>query len=474
VSLPLPESYRAWRLHGQGFDALRLDTLPLRPPRANEALFRVDALSICYSDIKIIHTAATHPRMAGRDLKKDPLVLGHEIALTCVAVGGGWMGDLRSPEGRSRETAPQPAIPRAETAPQQTEGLKIGGRYCVQADIRANGERLTLGYQLPGGLAEYLYLDERALEGDEGCYVFPVTDALSDAGAALAEPWACVERAYADDLSAAAATAEAVPLESNWETRLETLPHGAALALIGNHPDDRWATLDAGAIHYKHHRLFGGGDSLDGIAEAHARVEPQPGGRLLLLGGGGPMGQMHLHRALARPQTPAELHVVDLSEARLDHLAATYGGLADAAGCALHGHAVDAARLAPEWSDSFDDVIALTLEPATLDEAIRVARPDGVVHLFAGVPLGTPVRVPLRKLAAGLTILGTSGSGIADQRRALEAFEGGRVHPDRVVAAECGLEHAADALRAVEARRYPGKVLVLPHRPAVELHPSSA
>ena len=86
----LPETYRGWRLHGTGLEALLLDTIPLHPPEADQVLFRVDALSLCYSDVKIALLGDRHPRMAGRNLEADPLTLGLEIAMTVVAAGVVW------------------------------------------------------------------------------------------------------------------------------------------------------------------------------------------------------------------------------------------------------------------------------------------------------------------------------------------------------------------------------------------------
>ena len=77
----------------------------LREPKDNEILLRVDALGLCLSDIKIIKQGGDHPRLRGRDL----------------------------------------------------------------ADIYYEGVNFAFGYMIPGGLAQYSYLDERALDGDEGC-----------------------------------------------------------------------------------------------------------------------------------------------------------------------------------------------------------------------------------------------------------------------------------------------------------------
>ena len=162
----LPESYKAWQVFGAGLENVGKDrkpvSVPLRAPNANEVLLRVDALGLCLSDMKIIAQGGNHPRLRGRDLQKDPTVLGHECAATIVAVGDDWKN-----------------------------AFKTGQRFIVQADIYYKGVGYAFGYMIPGGLAEYAYLDERGLNGDEGCYLLPVRETTGYSEAALSEPGLC-------------------------------------------------------------------------------------------------------------------------------------------------------------------------------------------------------------------------------------------------------------------------------------------
>lgn len=79
-SVQLPLTGRAWRLPGQG-ERLVLEELPVRPPRAGEALVKVEACGLCGSD-KFLQSG-------GFGADKFPVVPGHEAAGTVVAVGGG-------------------------------------------------------------------------------------------------------------------------------------------------------------------------------------------------------------------------------------------------------------------------------------------------------------------------------------------------------------------------------------------------
>src|SRR5262249_38396414 len=122
---------------------------------------------ICLSDIKIIAQGSNHARLRGRDLANDPTVLGHECSATIVAVGDKWK-----------------------------DKFKAGERYIVQADVYYKGQGYAFGYLIPGGMQQFTYVDERILDGDEGCYLLPVQADTGYSQAALAEPWACVEMSY--------------------------------------------------------------------------------------------------------------------------------------------------------------------------------------------------------------------------------------------------------------------------------------
>ncbi|HDP36123.1 MAG TPA: hypothetical protein ENN29_13570, partial [Candidatus Hydrogenedentes bacterium] len=321
----LPESYLAWQVFGAGLENVGRDgkpvSAPLRPPAANEILLRVDALGLCLSDMKIIAQGGNHPRLRGRDLANDPTVLGHECAVTVAAVGADWR-----------------------------DKFKPGERYIVQADIYYKGVGYAFGYMIPGGLAEYTYLDERGLAGDEGCYLLPVRDTTGYSEAALSEPWACVEMSYAleDRVAPTGATQLVVtdapdawaaqlpnarvvasnlegagddayddivlvnPTPSLVETLGERLNPNGVMFLVGAPAASGDAMIDVGAIHYQNKRYLGGGDTLEAIAAANRRNDLLPNGVGLFIGAGGPMGQMHVQRAIEKQNGLGRVVVTDL------------------------------------------------------------------------------------------------------------------------------------------------------------------
>lgn len=480
-----PETYRAWQLFGAGMENVGRNnapvTLPLRPPNDDEILVRIDALGICYSDIKVINQGGQHARLRGRDLATDPTVLGHECACTVAAVGDRWR-----------------------------DSFEVGQRYVIQPDIFSQGEGWAFGYAIPGGLAEFSYLDARALDGDEGCYLLPIPSGLGLSQAGLAEPWACVEASYGVPVRTAAIQGKTLvvgELPEDWRAtvggdirRIKDVPESepeekydtilvanptpgivnslskslakdGVMILAGNAAMPGDVLLDAGAIHYQGWRFVGGGATPADIATAHARADLLPGGNAIFLGGGGPMGQMHVQRALETPDPPARVVITCLSNNRLNHLRKRLEPLAARRGIELKTFAQkdfesvevfeDALRaLAPE---GYSDVVVMVAAPGLSDQAVRLAAEDAYINVFAGVQPGTEVVVPLEKLCAGLTLMGASGSRISDMQRVLDKVSDGSLETNGAVAAIGGLSAARDGLEATKNATYPGKIIIYPH-----------
>lgn len=485
AAAPLPEAYHAWQIFGSGMENVGRNgapsRLPLRPPADKEVLVRIDALGICLSDIKVINQGNEHPRLRGRDLAADPTILGHECAVTVVAAGAARQGSF-----------------------------KAGERYIVQADIYYQGENLAFGYQIPGGMGEYAYLDERALDGDEGCYLLPVREDTGYSQAALAEPWACVEMSYNVTqrirpqgnrmliVSAAperwhddypAAEISDIGLEELAEGALfddivltevrpdlverlsKRLDRGGVLFLAGAPQYDGTASLDVGRIHYQGQRYFGGGATLEAIAAGHERNDLLAGGRALMIGAGGPMGQMHVQRAIELPGGPALLVAADLSRERMDHIEARFGALAKRKGITLvtlaQSDFADATAMNAEISriaeeGRFDDIVLMAPAPGLAASVLRWAADGAFVNIFAGVPIGSEADFHLHDLCRGITLMGTSGSRIRDLRRILELVESGQLDTNLSVAAIGGLKAAREGLQAVKEARFPGKTVIYP------------
>ncbi len=199
---PEGDTNRVWPLYGAGLENLGQDgqtiAVPLPQIGPDELLVRHDACGICFSDIKVIRQGQEHARIT-RDMRKEPVVLGHEVSMTVVKVG--------------------------ENLKDQ---YKPGDRYIIQADIWTGGVNLAYGYMIQGGLSEYGLIDQRILNGDHGNYLIPVKPETGYAESALTEPWACVTAAY----------------ELKYRTGLK--PDGTAWIIGGPDATDRGYTISAG------------------------------------------------------------------------------------------------------------------------------------------------------------------------------------------------------------------------------------
>lgn len=478
----LPGSYMAWQVFGAGFDNLgkngRPVALPLRAPHPNEILLRVDALGLCLSDIKIINQGGAHPRLRGRDLATDPTVLGHEAAVTIVQVGAQW-----------------------------ADAFHAGDRFIVQADIYFKGLGYAFGYLIPGGMAQFCYLDERALAGDEGCYLLPVKQETGYSESALAEPWACVEMSYcledriapvdgkllvvtadADAWRAREPEADIVapslegagdayddiiidrPTPELVERLAGRLSKNGIMYLIGEPASDGTASIDIGRIHYENIRFYGGGTNLKSIAAANARNDLLPGGRALFIGAGGPMGQMHVQRAIEIQNGPRQVVVTDLDRSRLDHIVERFGALAAAKGVQLitlapsefESPAYMNAAIRAHAPAGFDDVVVLAPVPALVEQAISFAADNAFVNVFAGVGIGTMANIRVADLCRGIKIVGSSGSRISDLRKVLAMVEAHELNTNLSVAAIGGINAAREGLEGVKSARFPGKTVIYP------------
>src|SRR3990172_1518638 len=72
---PLPDRMLAWQLKDAGLDSLGTnghpDSVTLPRPGPGQLLLRVDALGLCFSDIKLITQGSSHPRISSRNLAAD-------------------------------------------------------------------------------------------------------------------------------------------------------------------------------------------------------------------------------------------------------------------------------------------------------------------------------------------------------------------------------------------------------------------
>ena len=528
--LPPPDKQWAWMLYGSGLDNFGRDgkaeqiDVPTIGPR--ELLAQIDASGICFSDIKIIKAGPDHPRLFGRDLANDPIIIGHEVAITIVGVGEEMTGEY-----------------------------KVGDRFVVQAEIYFHGKNLAFGYMLYGGFEQYVKLGDEVLRGDDGCYLIPINNPETGyAEAALAEPWACVVCSYRwmhrregkaggtmwfvgmdgapAELSLgevvnwpaagkivvtdapAGLAAEIAALAAKWGVevitrdglagmdiaavakevgveegladvfilgngRLDVIEACAAalgtegiLSIVAAEAPAQPASLDVGRVHYDYIRFVGcaGPDISEGYRETR-EPKTKSGGKFWVCGAGGPMGQMHVQWGIEQPEPPAIIVASDVDHNRLAVVAERFSAEAQSRGSRLI--CLNPKELGPEGFDAalreiapegFDDVCCLVPVPALISDCSKYVGPKGVYNIFAGVGRGTMASIDLSPIVTKHAGLqGTSGSSIEDLEMTLRLAEAGQLNTNMSVAAICGIGGAKDGLHAVMDARYPGKTVIYPH-----------
>ncbi len=514
---PIENTNRLWPLYGAGLENLGQDGKPIAVPTPacgpDELLVRHDAIGLCFSDIKVIRQGPNHPRI-GRDMVKEPVVLGHEVSLTVVGVGE----NLR-------------------------DQYKVGDRFIVQAEINVKGFNMAYGYRLQGGLSGYNIIDQRILNGDDGNYLIQVQPNTGYAESALTEPWACVTAAYelkyrtglkdggvawivgspaaadrsytigagfaaaahparllltqvpaafeawlreraaalgvevvAVDDPAALATPvdDLILLAPDAELIEATSPHLAdfgVCALIADAPLARKVNVDVGRVHYNRWVYVGGTgpDIARAYADVPVRSALQQGGRAWFIGAGGPMGRMHVQRAIQVAGGPTVIVCTDVSDLRLADLQESYGAEAAEKGIEFiclnpTNQAAYAEGMARFREAGFDDVIVLAPVPALIADGATWLAPEGVMNVFAGVGRGTMAPLDLSEAYSKQTrVIGHSASSIDDLRFMLFQAETGALSPNRSVAAIGSLEAAKDGMQALMDTTYPGKVVIYPH-----------
>lgn len=517
----LPATQHAIRFVGP--DQLVLDPAkPVVPPGPTQVLVRVEAVSLCFSDTKLLHAFSRHPRKSEVLGGIDPAVLaeipsyvpgelpvvpGHEVACRIVMVGSA------------------------------VSHHRVGERCLVQTDYRhlpTASSNAAFGYTFEGGLQEYVLLDERVIiePGTGERFLIPVSDAPSASSIALLEPWACVERSYAsqeratlraggrflvvagpgrtvrglDTLLRGSAPARATVVADDAGTAgelvallasagcavetavtLDGLPAGAfddvvvasadgevierlqdALApggvldvVLGGERVGRPVSVDVGRVHYDGIRWVGtSGAAADaGYAMAPADGELRAGDRVVVIGAAGPMGFMHAVRTASSALSGVELVAADIDPERLAHLAAVVSPVAARQG--IRATFVDS-RQEP-LDGPFDYLALMVPAPALVSQAVELAGSRARINLFAGFALGTRAAIDLdRLLAKGAYLFGTSGSGIEDMQRVLAKLERGELDTDLSVDSVSGMAGVAAALAAMGARTSGGKIVVYP------------
>jgi hypothetical protein len=123
-------------------------------------------------------------------------------------------------------------------------------------------------------------------------------------------------------------------------------------------------------------------------------------------------------------------------------------------------------------TDTFDYTVLMVPLPELLTDSVNNAANKGIINIFAGLPATVTAKLNLNTyIEKQLYFVGTSGSVLEDMKRMLTKVESGILDTDISVGAVCGLDGAIDGIRAVENRSIAGKIIVYPACKGLELTP---
>jgi D-arabinose 1-dehydrogenase-like Zn-dependent alcohol dehydrogenase len=521
----IPAQNRIWPLYGAGFENLGQEgapmEVPMPEPGPDELLVRHDACGLCFSDIKVIKQGQQHTRIF-KAMETDPVVLGHEVSMTVVKVGenlqdqyqvgqrfiiqadiykdgvnyaygymiqgglseyavidqrilngddGNYLIPVQPDTGyaESALTEPWACVIAAYELSYRT-GLKPGGTTWIIGTSSAQDE-----YQIGSGFDATSHPDRVILTAVPEGFAAWVEDRAAELG---------ITFITADDLSpdtygqicelAPDAVDDIVVLGGDPDVVEAASPllamHGI-LCIIARESLGRKVDVDVGRIHY--HRWTYVGSTGTDIAKAYslhpARSSLRRKGKALFVGAGGPMGRMHVQRAIQLANGPSLVVSTDISDPRLEDMKETFGPEAEANGVELvtlnpmnkEAYAAGMARFA---DPGFDDIVVLAPVPAVISEASTYLAPGGVMNVFAGVLRGTMAQIDLSRVYLDdIRIIGHTASSIDDLKLMLYQAETDILAPNRSVAAIGSLEAAHDGLQALQDAVYPGKVVIFPN-----------
>jgi threonine dehydrogenase-like Zn-dependent dehydrogenase len=523
ADLDLPEESWAWNVYGAGEENMGKDDqpelLPIPEPNDDQMLVRIDSVGLCFSDVKILRAGGSHPKLYNRDLAKEPTRLGHEVSLTVIEVGK----NLQDRYHAGQRLAVQPDIYQdgkstayGYTIPGGLIQYHLMGAEMLDTDDGACLLPLpdSMGYAEastlePWGCVMAAYTQRRRLEpkaggtmwiigrpGDEREYLFssgldaPATVVMSDVPGSvekLLEDSSAETivrngvgpddfQALVDELTDGAGFDDIVMLDPRSAATAGAVAKHIArrgtLNLVGETALDGLVDTDVGRLHYDYTAYLGtrGPDIAASYGEARNRCDLRPRGTTVFVGAGGPMGLMHLQRAIQQPDGPSRIVATEVSDERLRSLEARLAHLAESNDCELLTFNSQTAEqslhdfvMGITDGRGADDVVVSVPIAAVMAEADTLMNPDGMLVFFAGVPNGT--LAPLNLSAVYLDnaqYTGTSGLTIHDQQQVVDLANRGDLSPGSIVGAVGGMRAAKDGLRALVDGSYSGKVLIFP------------
>jgi threonine dehydrogenase-like Zn-dependent dehydrogenase len=493
-------------------------------PGEHQILCRVEAVGLCFSDLKLLKQFSSHVRKSeiisgiDSDILREissyvpneaPAVPGHETVVRIKAVGPG------------------------------VKNFKLGQRYLVQTDYRwlcTASSNAAFGYNFEGALQEYVLMDERVITSPQGdSMLIPVSEELSASAIALVEPWACVEDAYAvaerrklkpdgrmlvvadinvaEDIFTDLFNRYGSPAQITWlskfpapaglnvtETGATNILSGVALAKTelqlteAAYDDVIYFGFEAKAVealfakvapHGLLNIVLCGGTFRRDIVTMVGRVH-YAGIRIVGTTGSDPAESMKHIPATAEIRPGDKINVIGAG-GPLGTMHVIRNICQEIKGVSVFAAELDESRLAilsetvaplaeknnvmykpynptrAKVEDAFDYAVLMVLIPELLADSVKNAARGGIINIFAGLPATVTAKLDLDTyIEKQLYFIGTSGSVLEDMKRVLAKAESGRLDTNISVGAVCGLDGAIEGIRAVENRAITGKIIVYP------------
>lgn len=524
LNYQIPNSAWAWNMYGSGLENFGRKNLaelvPIDEPNEDQVLVRIDSVGLCFSDLKLVRLGGSHPKLYNQDLQKKPTRLGHEVAMTIIKVGD----NLRHQYQPGQRLAMQPDIYQqgkstayGYTIPGGLIQYHVLGKEVLETDEGAcllplGDNTVSCGAASllePWGCVMASYTQRRRLwplqdgmmwiignPGDEKVYQFSqglekpaviittnlpasLLPLVKQSGAKVIEKNDLTPetyRDYCDQLTDGKGYDDIVCLQPKdgqvVEEIAKLIKRRGTLNMVGDSPLDSLVQVDVGRLHYDY-IAFVGNDGLDisaSYGEERNRCELKQDGLAVFIGAGGPMGQMHLQRAIELPNGPKKLVATEVNPERLNALQQAFLPLAKKHNRALYiinptqaGESLEEVVSRLSNQNGADDVVICVPVASLMEQGAALMNKTGMLVLFAGVPNGTYAPVDLSKVFLGnAQYTGTSGLTMNDQRLVLDRATAGSLSPERSIAAIGGMDAALEGMKALEDGKYPGKIIIFP------------
>ena len=527
-TVTLPRTQHAVQLVGPGQLKLN-DAKEVFRPGPRQILAKVECVGLCFSDLKLLKQFSAHARkseitggLSSQVLKEipsyvpddKPTVPGHEVTCRIVAVGGkvtrhkvgerclvqtdyrdlptansnaafgyNFEGGLQEYVLMDERVVVEPGTDERFLIP-APEDLSASAIVLVEPwacveDSYVNPERQTIK---AGG--------RLLVVADAGCKIEGLAEAIAkntpgSITAILADEWQKRAIGSLKPASAVAGDVASLPNEGfddiiyfgASKEKIDVLndklaPRAIFNVVLGGQKIGKPVSAGIGRVHYGMTRWIGttGNNAAESYKNVPATGEIRPGEKMLVVGAGGPMGQMHVIRTVCSGIKDVSIVGTDVDDARIEALAKKADPLAKANRVSMKLLNTQKTPV----TEKFSYFALMAPVGALVASSVRDSLPGCLINIFAGIPAPTRQDLDLDTYIANRCYMfGTSGSVIGDMKIVLRKVIRRQLDTNRSVDAISGIAGAADGIAAVENRTLAGKIIVYPMLHDVGLIPLS-